>query len=318
MEMYEIKMPKEFESLERNRKDYERANLGVKIIEKFLLPQYRALLVKKMRMPSDLRNMRDPILIKNVNSGDATLEMQAERRVSKPSYEGIVGSWQAMLNNLNYYTQHRAITRVKRIDGRNFDPATETYGDLHGIANGSLEFALELNVIGKKGVEETDRIYIPLEIGLDTNSANAYINALNHLPTLKAFVKRYNAALNKKADDELTALVEVTQEIGYWAERIQKETPKYANVVKTLVPMDTEKPADLKKKRELELLADESIDCEERVGMFKGRYDLSIEHPYGKKALYVGIDSVLKRIEHLKEEKPTKTIVEKGQHQEMI
>ena len=77
----EIIKPKEFESLRKDRKNYQKVIDEINAIEAFV-PKYKDLLLRKMGVKSPYGIGPVPV-IKYVNSGSIRLELQAERRIGK-------------------------------------------------------------------------------------------------------------------------------------------------------------------------------------------------------------------------------------------
>lgn len=296
----EITKPKEFRDLGSDRTAYERVKDQIEALEGFI-PEYRALLLKRMRIRSPLSMGRD-IVTGFVSSGDVRFELQAERRKSKTSYKTIVVGWEANLNGINFATETRTLTGVVKEDDKNYISCESALDDFVKIAYGTLNPTLELNIQleGTRGIEESDRIVVPEKAVLDTESALAYFNAQKILPYLKELSKTYREETNVIAQATGEKVVSVTQKTGYKAGKIEREITDWTYVVKTLITMPEKKTKKNAEPRELEILADEGISLSQRVERFESLYELIKKKPYGTLKLYVSVNSLLDRIDDLK------------------
>jgi hypothetical protein len=316
----EIKRPKEFVSLGVNRTEYERVKDQIEALEGFI-PEYKRLLLKKMGIRSSL-SMGGDTINRFVSSGDVKFELQAERRKSKTSYKTIVVGWEANLNGINFATETRTLTGVIKEDDKNYISCESALDDFVKIAYGTLNPTVELNIKpeGTTGVKETDRIVVPEKAVLDSESAIAYFNAQNMLGYLKELSKSYREETNAAAQTIREKVVPVTQKTGYKAGTIEREITDWTYAVKTLITMPEKKARKNAEPGELEMLADEEISLNYRVEMFGSVYELIKKKPYGNLKLYVGVNSLLDRIDDLKKGpdgcKRT-AIVYKAEHREI-
>lgn len=296
----EINKPKEFVSLGKNRTGYERVKDQIEALENFI-PEYRELLLKRMGIRSPLRMGKDSVTI-FVSSGDVRFELQAERRKSKTPYKTIVVGWEANLNGINFAAETRTLTGVLKEDEKNYISCESALDDFVKIAYGTLNPSVELNIKpdGTTGAVEADRIIVPEKAVLDTDCAIAYFNALAMLEYLKELSKSYREETNVIAQATGDKVVPVTQETGYKAGTIEREITNWTYAVKTMITMPEKKVKKNAEPGELEMLADEEISLNDRIDMFGGVYDLIRKKPYGNLKLYVGVNSLLDRIDNLK------------------
>ncbi len=307
----EIIRPKEFESLRKDRKNYQKVIDEINAIEAFV-PKYKDLLLRKMGVKSPYGIGPVPV-IKYVNSGSIRLELQAERRIGKTSYKSIVDGWESCMNGINFASDTRTLTGVLKEDGKNYVSCESVLSDFVKIAYGTLNPTVELNIKSAIGAGEENLIYVPEVVKLDNDSAIAYLNAPAYLKGLKELSKAFREDAGEKAEALGTDIVPITKGIGIKSGKIERSGPDYNYVVTTLITMPTKKVKKDASPGELEILADENYGFGNRLGLFDKTYDLIKHAPYGQLKLYAGIDSLIDRIDSLKDEDKKTATVYKAQ-----
>lgn len=311
----EIKKPKEFVSLGTNRTEYVRVTDQIKALENFM-PQYKDLLLKKMRIRSPYSMGKD-IVEKSVQSGDIYLDIQVERRSSVP-YQSIVDGWRTLLDGTNLLTDYRTITGVLKEDDKNYISCESALTDFQRIAYGKMNMALELNIKQATNGYLTDTIEVPEIAQLDTESAMAYFNGAVMLKSLKELSQTYKEEANEVAKVTGYNVIPVTRKMGIETGETEKRTISWANVVKSMIAMPSKRKTKNPKIGELESLANESRSFGERFEMFGNKYDLVKHNPHGNWMLYVGVDSLNDRLDYLVKENTEVIKVLKAENKEML